>query len=829
MGYLQSAASITPQQPGQFLIAKIANFIRQADSLYRDHAGEIDQAYDKVAYDKQYRWMHINDITRDVLSLDSSDGIPASTIWAVHRTLILHDMGFVPEPMNHWKSGIFEILAKQDMDLVRQIRHWVREHQDFAISQACGATIDARKKSPKTSVLAEFAKDIMPIIKENRLARPRSESGDLGPSTFQIKPEPVAFRSIPLRAAKPSETLIFRFLEMWCARKATRQGSPLWALGPMILRSTGVYKDEDLLDLNTLMGYRFLQEVGVLTPWESKVAFDTRLALPGLNFDPRTENLLTLASKRAENFTNVDTMSDLRQDWGELEVFCIDDAGTQEVDDGFSLEPIAGEPSCYWVHVHTANPSAYLGPDDAVAKYAEHITQSLYYPDKTYNMISPKIAREHFSLEANRPVLTFSAKLSFQGDIIETRVTPSRIHNVIFVSPEVTSNHLSPGAHGLPTANYTVGKNPAPAHTDHSQRLKSSLTPGQVETLRTLSQLGIARRKSCVSSVDEEPHLRVLKYINSRPILESLPHPSVYYSQVEFPWRRVLRKIEGDPTIQLRARMFQPSVLLEAEAIEEARQGPRLVHDMMVLAGEIGASWCAARGVPLIFRGTARVDWQSTPEVSRRWQEACLPGQKGEALFLAADDYARVGRRAVNSSSPLKHEVLGTTAYAKVTSPIRRFTDMVAHWQIQAVLRSEAKLGRPLTEMDFPNLPFSKSRIESLTDRIQTREAILMRSMRDSTLHWCNLFVMRGYQFQDLVQPHALPEYLEGFIITKTLNYWLGKVKELNLAFQILIAGTDNPNVKHIEVGDWWKVKIEDASPQLQRMRVQPVELISRL
>ena len=829
VGYVHSPESITPQQAGHLLMAKMANFIRQADSLYRDHAGKIDQAYDKVAYDKQYRWMHINDITKDVLDLESSDNIPVSTVWAVHRALILHDMGFIPEQYTHWKNGVYEILAKQDMDLVRQIRHWVREYQEFAISQACGVAATSSKQPPKTSVLADFARDIMPIIRENRLIRARSQSGDLGPSKLQVKPEPVAFRSIPLRAAKPPETLIFRFLEMWSARKTTRIGSPLWALGPMILRSTGAYSEKDLLDLDIPMGYRFLQEVGVFTPWESKVAFNTRLALPGLNFDPQTESLLASASERAEGFEIHDTMSDLRQDWGNLEVFCIDDASTREVDDGISLEPVAGDRSCYWIHVHTANPSACLDPEDAMAKYAEHITQSIYFPDKVYSMFSPKVARKHFSLQPNRPVLTFSAKLSIEGDIIETRITPSRIHNVVFVSPQVTSNLLSPGAKGLPMVSYTVGHNPAPTYEHHGQKLRSSLTAEQIETLQTLSHLGKARRKKCVDSVVEEPYVKILRNIRNRPTLDRWPRPSVYYSQVEFPWRRVLRKIEGDPTIQIQTRIFQPSILSEGEVAEEAGQGPRLVHDMMVLAGEIGATWCAARNIPLIFQGTKKVDWNSTPDVIRRWQEACLPGQKGEALYLAADEYSRVGRKGAYSASAIKHEVLGTTAYAKVTSPIRRFTDMIAHWQIQAALRLEAQLGRPLTEMDFPTLPFSKSRLESLGQYIKNRDSILMASQASSILHWCNLLVMRGYQFQEPVQAHALPEYLEAFMMWRNTTHWYGKVKELNLEFQIPLVGNSNPNLKHIEVGDWWKVKVEDASPILGRMVVEPFELISRL
>ena len=56
--------------------------------------------------------------------------------------------------------------------------------------------------------------------------------------------------------------------------------------------------------------------------------------------------------------------------------------------------------------------------------------------------------------------------------------------------------------------------------------------------------------------------------------------------------------------------------------------------------------------------------------------------------------------RTVLSTEPLKHRVLGMDHYCKVTSPLRRYGDMILHWQIEAALREEARTGRNLVTQD---------------------------------------------------------------------------------------------------------------------------------
>lgn len=43
----------------------------------------------------------------------------------------------------------------------------------------------------------------------------------------------------------------------------------------------------------------------------------------------------------------------------------------------------------------------------------------------------------------------------------------------------------------------------------------------------------------------------------------------------------------------------------------------------------------------------------------------------------------RMTRSVLTTSKPLSHATLGLQRYVQATSPIRRFTDLLAHWQIK--------------------------------------------------------------------------------------------------------------------------------------------------
>lgn len=92
-----------------------------------------------------------------------------------------------------------------------------------------------------------------------------------------------------------------------------------------------------------------------------------------------------------------DALDGLRKDWGDLPIYCIDDVGAHEIDDGISIEP-AGQPGEYWVHIHTANPGSEIAPGSELGKRSEAMAGTSYLPEKVIRMLPENLVQERFSL-----------------------------------------------------------------------------------------------------------------------------------------------------------------------------------------------------------------------------------------------------------------------------------------------------------------------------------------------------------------------------------------------------------------------------------------------
>jgi exoribonuclease-2 len=104
----------------------------------------------------------------------------------------------------------------------------------------------------------------------------------------------------------------------------------------------------------------------------------------------------------------------------------------------------------------------------------------------------------------------------------------------------------------------------------------------------------------------------------------------------------------------------------------------------MLLAGE-GAAWWASRKAPGLLGGR-QLPFPYIGQETGDLPANPLPG-------LAGSWQLRKAMRPRNLSlKPSLHQGLGLNAYTQVTSPLRRYTDLLAHQQIRAVLRGEPPL-----------------------------------------------------------------------------------------------------------------------------------------
>jgi len=110
-----------------------------------------------------------------------------------------------------------------------------------------------------------------------------------------------------------------------------------------------------------------------------------------------------------------------------------------------------------------------------------------------------------------------------------------------------------------------------------------------------------------------------------------------------------------------------------------------IVAEMMILASNVVAQWGGQQAVPLLYRV----------------QEVALPKEYA-GIWTQPHDMARIMKALVPSGLelvPKPHAALGVSAYSPVTSPLRRYPDLVNEAQVLHMLRhgrprwSQAELG----------------------------------------------------------------------------------------------------------------------------------------
>lgn len=114
----------------------------------------------------------------------------------------------------------------------------------------------------------------------------------------------------------------------------------------------------------------------------------------------------------------------------------------------------------------------------------------------------------------------------------------------------------------------------------------------------------------------------------------------------------------------------------------------KLVAELMILAGEVTALAGTAAGIALPYRG------QPTPDLPPMEDLLMLP--EGPCREIAKR--SRMTRSVQSYNGAIRHASLGLAGYCQVSSPIRRYGDMLVHYQMKAHLRGT---NAPLNEEEL--------------------------------------------------------------------------------------------------------------------------------
>ncbi len=185
--------------------------------------------------------------------------------------------------------------------------------------------------------------------------------------------------------------------------------------------------------------------------------------------------------------------------------------------------------------------------------------------------------------------------------------------------------------------------------------------------------------------------------------------------------RQAWRKSQGSIQIKMPEASIKvkENEEITIDLLEESASR-HLVAEMMILAGEITGRYGKEHGLPLPFRG------QPQPELPPEEELMLLPA--GPVRYCAL---RRCMPRSEMSINPLRHASLGLDTYVQVTSPIRRYTDLLTHFQLKAHLRGV-------------DLPFAKDELQEILYSVgsSSYEATLVE--RQTNRYWSLEYLRRN-------------------------------------------------------------------------------------
>lgn len=143
--------------------------------------------------------------------------------------------------------------------------------------------------------------------------------------------------------------------------------------------------------------------------------------------------------------------------------------------------------------------------------------------------------------------------------------------------------------------------------------------------------------------------------------------------------RKSWRQSQGAISINLPEAMIKvKDDEITIKVLEDSRSR-HLVAEMMILAGEVAGKYGQTHNIALPFRG------QPQPELPPEQELLQLPA--GPVRSCAMRRYMPKSEMSI---TPARHSGLGLKTYTQATSPIRRYSDLLTHFQLKAHLRGEA-------------------------------------------------------------------------------------------------------------------------------------------
>ncbi len=227
------------------------------------------------------------------------------------------------------------------------------------------------------------------------------------------------------------------------------------------------------------------------------------------------------------------------------------------------------------------------------------------------------------------------------------------------------------------------------------------------------------------------------------------------------------------PEMKIRVRNDQITV----EHIDQETPSHQMVGEFMILANNLAAKYALVHDIPVIYRAQEE---PSEPVHPIRRYDPCL-----------FDQMIRRMRRTHLSTYPAPHFGLGLDLYVQVSSPLRRYADLVILRQLSAHFANQP-------------LPYKQEELFSILDNVDSTASQNKSLEREANKFWMLEYIARN----------CIGQEFDAIVVRQEGNLVLAEIDHL---FERGVVYTRD----HVRFGERLRVRIRDASSKTGRLAME--------
>ncbi|KAI5950457.1 MSU1 [Candida theae] len=413
----------------------------------------------------------------------------------------------------------------------------------------------------------------------------------------------------------------------------------------------------------------------------------------------------------SQNLYESDPLRERRIDMRDVPVYCIDDPTAHEIDDGISIHEEDGK---YVVSIHIAEPSSYIKPESVVSGIAYEKSSTVYLPEAVYPMLPQMVSKLAGLGKDTVDTRTF---------VVQYRLNKKDIDG--YMNANLNDNSYRAKSEFLNKIEKDIYKN-SEVRFAIAKRFRQGFTYDAVNTLlQDKVKIGKFQQTSLSGDADFD-NLIKLQHIST--LLWNIRESKNAYNSGHNKKLSVRPMQSSDAHVEhecssFKFRLPKSDNVIEISSDNTNNVSTQLVTENMIIANHLTAKFATEHGIKILYR---TLDPKFNADLLEEYKELIQDGNTDIDQETLLNLYAFL-TRGVISDKPDKHFMMGLSMYTNISSPLRRFIDMVNQWKIQDHI-----LGRTT---------IADESIAGIVSRLNARNDIVRDLQRQSVTFWQLLFL----------------------------------------------------------------------------------------